>query len=269
MKYILLINIFFLFWGKFNRIAEVNALKEDASVFYQKKAYKKSILIYEKLLAEYKEKDESVVLNLANCYFQLKRYNSAIDTYKLLINSKEFAIKSKAYLQLGVIYGSNNKKELGLSYFKEALKAMPSNEEARYNFELLKKEHNENQKNTSPDKKKENKDGKNKTSTSTSEASQNTNNGSDSKNKNPEEQSQEGEEENEEDFGGEQEEELQYDNTGDKEVRALTSKRLAEMNMNERQARMILKTMKNSEMQYLQQHRKIGTSKRTPSKQDW
>jgi Ca-activated chloride channel family protein len=271
MKYLLLINIFLAFWSKFNRITEMNSLKEKAAVYYQNKDFVKSIAFYENLLNVYKETDEHVVLDLANSYFQLKRYNSAIDSYKLLINSKDPALKSTAYLQLGVIYSSNNKKEIGLSYFKEALKASPENEEARYNFELLKKEHEHQQKDISPDKKKENSNGKNKTSSSTSEEARKTNNGGKNQNPSSSETNNEessGDEENN-NTGGEEEDELQYNTDGNKETDALASQRLEEMNMNERQARTILKTMKNAEIQYIQQRKKIIVSKLSPGRPDW
>ncbi len=111
MRYLFLINIFLIFWGKFNRIAEMNALKEEAAAYYKNKNFAKSIVLYEKLLTEYKETDETVKLNLANSYFQIKRYNSAVDNYKLLTTSKKPLLKSYAYLQLGVIYSSNNKTD--------------------------------------------------------------------------------------------------------------------------------------------------------------
>jgi hypothetical protein len=275
MKYLVLINIFLLFWGKFNQISEMNTLKEKAAVCYQKKDFITSITIYEKLLTEFKETDESVKLNLANCYFQLKRYNSAIDNYKLLSTSKNLYIRSTAYLQLGVIYSSNNKKELGLNYFKEALKAMPENEAARYNFELLKKEQDRTKKENPTDKKKENKNGKNKTTASDSEESRKSegnggNNKKSSSSENNEEGDEESDKENEDqNTGGEESDELQSNDSGDKETDLLTAQRLAEMNMNERQARMILKAMKNTEGQYIQQRKKIVTSTPTPGKPDW
>ncbi len=269
MKYLLLINIFLAFWSKFNRIAEMNALKEKAAVYYQNKDFVKSITLYENLLQVYKETDEHVRLDLANSYFQLKRYNSAVDSYKLLLHSKDPALKSTAYLQLGVIYSSNNKKEIGLNYFKEALKAMPGNDEARYNFELLKKEHEHQQKDISPDKKKENSNGKNKTSSSTSEEARKTNKGGKNQNSSSETNSEESGDESNNNTGGEEEEELQYNTDGDKETDALTSQRLEELNMNERQARTILKTMRSAEVQYIQQRKKIISSKPSPGRPDW
>lgn len=268
MRYLVVLNIFLLFWSKFNRIAEMNALKKEAGIYYQQREYQKSITLYEKLLTEYKETDETVKLNLANCYFHLSRYNNAIDNYKLLTGSKVPSLKSNAYLQLGVIYSSNNKKELGLSYFKEALKAMPENEEARYNFELLKKQH-DSQKENPIDKKNENNKGDNLTKASDSEEARKTDKGGNSNNTNTtpnEEFEEEGDSEN---SGGEEEDELEYNNSGSKETDALTSQRLKEIHMNERQARMILKTMKSNEIQYIQQKRKVISTQPVPGKPDW
>lgn len=271
MKYLFLINIFLLFWGKFNKIAETNTFKETAALNYQNREFTKSVAIYEKLLNDYNEKDETIRLNLANCYFFLKKFNNAIDNYKILSTSKDLFIKSTACLQLGVIYSSNNKKELGLSYFKEALKAMPENEEARYNFELLKKEQEKTQKDISPDKKKENKDGKNKTTSGNSEESKKTNAKGNNKNKSSSTNNEEGnEEENNEDTGGEEEEDnFQYDKDGNKKSDILTSQRLNELNMSERQARMILKTMKSSEEQYIQQRKRTIHSTSLENRPDW
>ena len=269
MKYFILLNIFFLFWSKFNRISEMNTLKETAANHFERKEYAKSILLYKKLLTNYNEEDERVKLNLAHCYFYLKKYNSAIDTYKFLVNSKDAELKSLSYLQLGVIYSNNNKKELGLSYFKEALKAMPENEAARYNFELLRKDQEEQLKENSPEKKKENDKGKNKTSYSTSEELKKSESGAENKNtsNNSEAAGEEGDTEN---TGGEDEEDqMQQQDNGNKKSDALLSKRLEEMNMNERQARMILKTMKNSEVQYFQQRKKILSTKPMPGRPDW
>lgn len=268
MKYLFILTIFFTFWSKFNRIAEMNALKEEAAVYYQNKDYQKSIDLYQKLLTEYKETDETVKLNLANCYFELKRYNSAIDNYRQLTTSKEAVLKSNAYLQLGVIYSSNNKKELGLSYFKEALKALPENEAARYNYEMLKKEQDP-QKDISNDKKRENSQGENQTSATNTEESRKTDNkGNNSKNPSTD-ANEENEGDNEQTGGEEEQDELQFNNNGNKETDALASQRLEEMQMNDRQAKMILRTMKNNEVQYIQQRHKILSSKPVSGKPDW
>lgn len=270
MKYLLVLTIFSVFWSKFNRIAEMNALKEEAAVYYKNKEYQKSIDLYQKLLTNYKETDETVKLNLANCYFELKRYSSAIDNYRQLTASKQAVLKSNAYLQLGVIYSSNNKKELGLSYFKEALKAYPENEAARYNYEMLKKEQEDATKDISTDKKHENSQGENQTSATTTEESRKTDTNKGNNGENPSNNANDEHGGDDEQTGGEdQDEELQFNNKGNKETDALASQRLEEMQMNDRQAKMILRTMKNNEVQYIQQRHKTLSTKPVPGKPDW
>ncbi len=268
MKYLLVLNIFFVFWSKFNRIAEINALKEEAGTCYQNMDFEKSIFLYEKLLQEYKETDESVRLNLGHSYFHLKRYNSAVESYRQLTQSRDLVLKSDAYLQLGVIYSSNNKKEIGLNYFKEALKASPQNEAARYNYELLKKEQ-EAQKELSTDKKRENSKGENQTSATESEESRKTDGGGGNPGEEelPPVEEEDSGDSSEETTGGEDESELNH--AGDQETDALISQRLREVNINERQARMILKTMKSSEVQYVQQKHRIVHPQTGQKKPDW
>ncbi|HSZ24106.1 MAG TPA: hypothetical protein VK766_00200 [Cytophagaceae bacterium] len=269
MKYLIVINIFFIFWAKFNRIAEINQLKEEAATYYQQKKFIQCLSVYEILLNHYKVTEEKVRLDMAHCYFHLKKYNSAIENYKLVLNSKDPVLKSKANLQLGVIYANNNRKELGINYFREALKTMPDNDNARYNFELLKKKQNHSQKDISPDKKRENSEGENKTTTSTSQELQKTNHGTGQKGDSTFPESEEEQNDEEGDVNTDGKEEMQYDQKGDKKTDALSSKRLEEIHISERQAKIMLRSMKNAEVQYLQQQQKASSIKSIPGKADW
>jgi tetratricopeptide (TPR) repeat protein len=105
------------------------------------------------LIALNKTNNPVISLNLAHAYFNNNQLNNASTHYEQLItHSEDFNIKSKALLQLGVIDAykfryyidqqNNQKAELhynkALLFFKNALIANPANNEARYNFELLK-----------------------------------------------------------------------------------------------------------------------------------
>ena len=52
-------------------------------------------------------------------------------------------LKSLAFQQLGVINQQKNKLEAAVADFKSSIKSNPNNEEARYNYELLKRLLNE------------------------------------------------------------------------------------------------------------------------------
>ncbi len=59
--------------------------------------------------------------------------------YGLLTSSEDRSLQSVAYQQIGVVASNQKKYKEALAVFKESLKANPANEEARYNYELVKK----------------------------------------------------------------------------------------------------------------------------------
>jgi Ca-activated chloride channel family protein len=262
MKYLIYTTLILGIWNKFNRISEINTLKETAANYYTEGVYTESIIKYEKLIDEYGEDDEKVKLNLGNCYFNLKLYTGASDYYLQLVHSTDAKIKSQAFLQLGVISVNNKKKEVGLNYFKEALKAYSDNEEARFNYELLKKEINsQRQQEQSFDKKKENPNGKNSTSATE-------NNEIQKSDKKGEENSVP--EEYDSGSGDGEEVDYQLDETGKKSSDALVSKRMEEVNMSEHQAKTLLNAIRNAEIQYIQQRPQGNVDyKKEVGKPDW
>jgi len=59
--------------------------------------------------------------------------------YQKAASASNKNVKSQALSQLGVMAHTKNNLDESLTRFKEALKADPTNEDARYNFELIKK----------------------------------------------------------------------------------------------------------------------------------
>ncbi len=121
------------------KIAEVNRYKKEAAKAYLDSDYQTSADKYKYLVDSLEIKEDPVILNLANSYYHLDDTTSAMKYYGSLIESKSPDIKSKAYQQLGVIEFKTNNYNLALSHLKNSLKANPENENARYNYELLKR----------------------------------------------------------------------------------------------------------------------------------
>lgn len=259
MKTIFYLAFVSLFVGKFNRIAERNELLTSAADHYKTLNYSEGVIIYEKLIHQYDEQDELVKLNLAHGYFMLALYNGASDYYKELTKSVTPSVKSTAHLQLAVIAFRKNKKDAALYHLKESLKANPRNERARYNFELLKKD-NHRSRSTSNTQKKESETGKNTTSATTVEEFK-LSTGSSSNLLNPEKL----------EGGGENLDELEIElnNSGEKETDVLTANRLKEVSMSPQQARALLKTMQQEEVQYFQQQVKQNPKPIDPAKPSW
>lgn len=145
-------------------VAKTNELITEAEASLRNRDYKTAISKYGFLIDSLKLKDEQATMNLAHAYFQEKNFEKASEYYNRLTGSENAKLRSNAWNQLGVLAQGN--REEALESFRKALKADPSNENARYNYELTKNQpksdnKNDKDKNSKNDKdKKDNKDNK-------------------------------------------------------------------------------------------------------------
>ncbi len=107
--------------------------------------------------------------NIAHSNFFQDSFKVAQNIYSNLLSTLPKIQKSEAYNNLGIIVAKEPKKdEEALQYFKNAILENPDNEEARYNYELLKKRIQQQQNQQNPEDNKDNqkdekdKDDKNK-----------------------------------------------------------------------------------------------------------
>lgn len=126
--------------GKFNRIARVNDLKDDAKEAYESGNYPAAAGIYETLIDSFDVKSDAVLLNYAHSLLKTGKPKEADAQYReVAANGKDKVIQSSAYQQLGVLATKDNNLQDAVTYFKESLKANTKNDAARYNYELAKK----------------------------------------------------------------------------------------------------------------------------------
>jgi len=128
------------------KIAKANAAKERAEEALSDGDYKKVIEHYTYLLDSLNYDSPDAELNRAHAYFQMKDTVNAFDAYRRVADVSNPQLKSKAMLQMGNLSEMQKEYESALSFFKEALKADPTNDKARYNYELLKKKMQEQEK---------------------------------------------------------------------------------------------------------------------------
>ena len=108
--------------------------------------YQTAVSKYQYLKDSLGVNEDEVLLNLANAYFELNDTTAALQHYQQLTQSSNGKIKSLAQQQLGVTRNRQAKFEDALNHFKEAIKADPTNMDARYNYELLKRKLDEQKK---------------------------------------------------------------------------------------------------------------------------
>ncbi len=267
-------------------IGKINSLKSQAKEAYQKGDFKTAVTKYRRLLDSLGVTEEQVQLNLANAYFQLNDTTNTAITYQPLTQSTDRAIRSIAHQQLGVLSNRANKYEEALASFKQALKADPTNEDARYNYEMVKKKldeqkkKEEEQKKNDPNKDEKNKDQKDQKKDQDKDQKQDQKEKQDQENKDKKDQEnkdqkdqkdqqEKNEKEKQEKEKKEKEQQDQKENKEKKETPPSVSDKLKQMEMSEEKAQMILEAMKNQEIQYLQQNKRKATKPKDKGKPDW
>jgi tetratricopeptide (TPR) repeat protein len=139
MRIVLLFTLISIFGGDITKIAKVNKLKKAAEIAYTNENYELAISTLRTLTDSLGVNEDPLLINLANAYYQINDTANARQYYARALGSEQKELRSVAHQQLGVIYQQQNKPDAALAQFKASLKSDPSNEDARYNYELLKK----------------------------------------------------------------------------------------------------------------------------------
>jgi Ca-activated chloride channel family protein len=257
-------------------IGKINTAKSEAKKAYLAGDYKTAIAKYTYLVDSIGVKEDEVMMNLANSYFHLNDTTNAISSFQPLTLSKNPRLQSVANQQLGVLHNRDGKFEEALSYFKQALKTNPANEDARFNYEMVKKKLNEQKKQEQQQQNKdkqnkdqEQKDQEQKDKEQKDKEQQNKDQQKkDQKSKEQEEQEKK-EKEEQEKKDQQQKEQEEKEQKDKKEIPPSVKEKLKDMDMSEEKAKMILEAMKNQEIQYLQQNKRKATKQRDKTKPDW
>lgn len=281
--------------GDISKIANTNRVKREAEEAFMQENYQKSAQLYNQLIDEMGDNNEHAILNLGHSYFRMGNTNRASLAYFRLIASPDTALKSVAFQQMGVIAYQGEDLQQALSHFKDALRANPKNDNARYNYELVKKllknqpikpdnknskggkdqEENKKEQNQNKGDQQQNEEGKSKQE----QEQQQGKSGEDEsqkgdKDKEKQQQSQPRDEKEGKEGEDEQQNARKEAQNGQKEPMSsrkneINRQALEEMNLTEEKARMLLEAMRNSEIQYIQQRQHKGKVRPDRTKPDW
>ncbi|MGB3780523.1 MAG: hypothetical protein WA960_19315 [Tunicatimonas sp.] len=276
MNYGVILMVLIAWIGGIDDIATVNRLKTRAKTALEQKDYAQAASYYTKLVDSLRVDDEALRLNLAHTLLLSGDTAQSQLRYSQLTSSQSTAIKSVAYQQLGVLASGQKKYPEALATFKESLKADPSNEESRYNYELVKKlleqqqeqEQQEQEDQQQDDQQKEPPEDQEKQEQEGEQQKEKGEQGEDQEGEPQDQQS--GEQEPEDAEEQEAQEGKQSEGEKDQEQSSSpVSDKLKEMNISEEKAQMILEAMRNNEMQYIQQNRRKPQKPRDRTKPDW
>lgn len=283
MKLVFIAFVLLAFTVDPGKIGKVNSLKSEAKEAYKKGDYEKAIEKYRYLVDSLNVTEDEVRLNLANAYFESGDTVNTFQSYQPLTQSTNSEIRSVAHQQMGVVANRQSKFEEALASFKQALKADPTNEDARYNYEMVKKKLNEQkkkeeeQKKQDPNKqdknedqkKEENKDQKQDQNKDKKDKEDQNKDQKDKQDQEKEKQDKESKEKKEKEQQQKEQEQKEKENQDKKDLPPSVSDKLKQMEMSEEKAKMILEAMKNQEVQYLQQNKRKATKPKDKGKPDW
>ena len=264
-------------------IRKINVTKSEAKKAYLAGDFKTAIAKYRYLIDSMHVDEEEVRMNLASAYFQDNDTTQAFSSYIPLTQSKNTKLKSVAHQQMGVLNNRQGKLEDALNDFKQALKADPTNEDARYNYEMVKKKIEEKKKQQqqqdqkdkqqqdqnkdSKDQKDQNKDQQKKDQESKDEKDKKEQEKKDQENK--DQQQKDKEKQDKEQQQKENEQKKDEEQKDKKDIPPSVKEKLEEMNMSPEKAQMVLDAMRAQEKQYLQQNKRKASKPKDKGKPDW
>ncbi len=134
----LLVAVLAIFSETLTSVSRLNQSVTNAQTAYVRRDFNAAIFYYHLLLDSLHVRDRAATLNLAHAYFEANIPLKAFTYYQPLATKTPPTMASLVHLQLGVLIAPDDKWQ-ALDYFKKSLIQNPQNEEARYNYELLKK----------------------------------------------------------------------------------------------------------------------------------
>lgn len=266
-----------------NRIARVNKHKRAAKEAYEKKDFQQAAHHYAILVDSLGVAEEEVKINFANSLYHTQDTTIARDMYRDVVMSEASAEgRSQAHQQLGLMDYEGQHYEEALNHFKQSIRADPTNEDARYNYELLKKlieeqeEQQQNQQNQQDENQEKQENQEQQDQQNQEQQQENQENQQDQQdqqnqeNQDQQQQQEEGEEQEQEQNEKQSDEQKEGEQKEEREQnQPSTADKLEEMNISEEKAKMILEAMKNNEIQYIQQNKRKAKNKKKSGKPDW
>lgn len=153
MKSVFTFLLLFLGIGGFQKISEINEHTRLAESSFRKGQFAEAVRHYELVVYARNQQKPELLLNLAHAYLKNNEPEKAQKIYTKCTKTRNQFIRSVAWENLGTIQTKLPDYQQALTFYKRALVANPENEQARYNYELLKKflrEHPEEQKQIPP-----------------------------------------------------------------------------------------------------------------------
>jgi len=123
---LLIVSIHFMFGQDKGKSAYNDQRYGDAKIYYQD-------------ILSKRKNDNAAKFGLGVTAYKQKDIETALSSLNAAKNSEDSKLASKAYYNLGNMLREQNKMDESLAFYKKAIELDPSDQDAKINFELLKK----------------------------------------------------------------------------------------------------------------------------------
>lgn len=129
--------ILLLLPASWTRISRLNEAIDQAEKSYASTEYEQSIKDHLALIENFQYSSSNLDFNLGLSYQYAEKLEEATANFDKASIAVDKKLSSMAFNQGGMLLGNKQENEAALSKFKSALIKDPTNETARYNYELL------------------------------------------------------------------------------------------------------------------------------------
>ncbi len=152
----IIMAVFLLIPGSLTEVSRLNTAIDKAAESYAKAEYEEAIKDHLELIENFQYNSVELDYNLGLSNQYAEKVDEALGYYDKVSISPNKILASFSFNQSGVITGNKKEYEVALSKFQSALVKDPTNEVARYNYELLARwlqrdEERKNQENDQPE----------------------------------------------------------------------------------------------------------------------
>jgi tetratricopeptide (TPR) repeat protein len=132
-----ILAVFLIIPGSWTRVSRLNNAVKTAERSYAEAKYEESVANHLVLINDFEYKSPELSFDLGLSYQYAEKADEAQTWYDQATQSPKKMLVSFAFNQSGVILGNKKEYQTALSKFQSALIKDPTNEQARYNYEML------------------------------------------------------------------------------------------------------------------------------------
>jgi tetratricopeptide (TPR) repeat protein len=133
----LILAVLLIIPSSWTRVSRLNKAIEAAEKSYSEAKYEQAVEDHLVLLNDFEYKSSELSFDLGLSHHYSEKVDEALTWYDQATQSPSKKLASFAFNQSGVITGNKKEYESALSKFQSALIQDPTNEQARYNYEML------------------------------------------------------------------------------------------------------------------------------------